>query len=282
MGKSIDQSSPGPDSRLIAADMDGRNDPLIREAVLSRTTVVMTLAVLGARTGSSGFCHVRGKLISMDDQGVWVEIETDAAEAVRGQIASGEQVGLSMRLRGTKYVTAVRATKYNGTYVSRGTTRAVPAMLIAWPMSLKQVQRRASQRVAVSPAHGVSVQIKRAAGKPELTGYCTLCDIAPGGIAVSILGAQDMQIDERLAVVITHGDRHGRFEGRTRHLRPTDSTDTLIAGIQLTVPATVDGAADIYWLLGLIKMLQQSPPASADAPPAIKPTISADAVPSAA
>jgi hypothetical protein len=247
-----------PPNNGVRPDTGGRTDPLIREAVTSRTTVVMTLAVLGRSGDATGLQHLRGKLAGIDGRGVWIEVDESAAQAIRGQIACGEPVGVSMRFGGTKYVAAVRAADYSGNYLPANFTRSISAMLIAWPVEFKPLQRRATQRIAVPPRCGVSVQIRRAAGRSEMTGSVTIADLTPGGIGLAVTDAPSLEIDERLTISLIQADRVAKFDGRVRHGRDTTAPGcppSRHVGVQLTAPATKAGAADIQWLLNLIEML---------------------------
>jgi len=235
---------------------------LLEQAISRNAPAVLSLP-------SSGMLrHHRTRFLCTGEGGFYVESVPAEAALIDSLIISQAKVGVAFKSTPNKVVFAVPIWKRQPEF-RINQSLAVEALLLPFPASMKSVQRRASYRVQVPSDSELLVRVWRIPehailrDRPSATFEVPIClrDISIGGMCVLLRsGAQGpptLAADQRLRVLLQHGQHEAILEGRVRHVRKTPDGSARL-GVQFTdLQNDIQGRHVLSRLTHIVGILQR-------------------------
>ena len=234
----------------------------LRDAVARNAGAVMSLPAAGLLR------HCKTRFLAADDDGFWTEAPAGEKPLVDDLMGKATPVGVSIKAGETKIVFTTVIRQFRGQFQINKDT-AVDAVLLCWPDHLKTIQRRCDYRVSVPRDVEISLRAwripdhhylkERPAASTELN--VSVRDLSVGGMGVvCTLDPEAPRIvdNQRLRIVIAHGNSELILEGRVKHIKPLPEGGQFRLGVQFKkLGDDIDGRQTLATLTHIVGQLQR-------------------------
>jgi c-di-GMP-binding flagellar brake protein YcgR len=221
------------------ADESGETRELLCDAVARNVGLVLSLPSAGM------WRHHKSRFLGECDEGIWVESAPRDAGLIDDLIGHQQPVAVSFKNSTGKTSFIAHLLKREANYRINAQITA-EALLLRWPASVKNVQRRSDYRVRATGDSDIVARVWRIGEQADLKDVPMSCmempvelrDLSIGGMGMYVkkpeAGAAPLVHDARLRIELVHDGHQLILDGRLRHA-PKNGPDTgskLRVGVQ--------------------------------------------------
>jgi c-di-GMP-binding flagellar brake protein YcgR len=247
------------------ADQAADNQQLLTDAVARNAGIMLSIPSAGMDK------HFKSRFLGETEQGVWIEVVAGSAEPLKELLSQQKPLDISFN-------NPTRVISFNTTAITFeeahriNTDTAIPAMLIARPDQIKNVQRRGAYRVHVPRECELRIRVwvltehahlnDRPMAAQEVK--VELVDISIGGVGMRMPAPAEGQKqtrlikDQRLRVELSYKEMKMLFDGRFRPAPLAAAGTVLTAGIVFkNLESDIEGRKKLGALTGIVGELQR-------------------------